>query len=118
MPFPAHYLQAALVALVLRVNIPIAAVTTFLSNPLTMGPIYWFSFEVGRHLLSIPPTPFDIELSLDWVAGRFVEIWQPLLLGCVIVGAITAIMGYILLDIAWRYSLADYKSRKRRERRR
>lgn len=117
MPFPGHLLMAVFAALLLRVNIPVAAVTTFLSNPLTMGPIYWFCFEVGRRLLSIPPRPFAIELSMDWVAHRFVAIWQPLLLGCVLVGAIAALIGFILLDVLWRYSLADYKSRKRRQRR-
>ena len=34
MPFPGHPLFAALLALLFRVNIPVAALTTFVSNPL------------------------------------------------------------------------------------
>lgn len=116
MPFPGHMITAALMALALRVNIPVAALATFLSNPLTMGPMYYFSYIVGADLLRIPPGPFAFEMSLDWVMEKFVAIWQPLLLGCVLVGAITALIGYILLDVLWRFSLHDYKSRKRRQR--
>ena len=51
MPFPGHYLLGALLALALRINIPVAVLTTFISNPLTMGPIYYFSYKVGAFLL-------------------------------------------------------------------
>ena len=118
MPFPGHIIQAALLALALRVNIPVAALTTFVSNPLTMGPIYYFAYQVGAKLLGVPETPFVFEMSLDWVTHTFVSIWQPMLLGCILVGAIAALFGFLLLDALWRYSIHDYKSRKRRERRR
>ena len=116
MPYPGHMLQAALLALALRVNIPVATVTTFFSNPLTMGPIYYFSYLVGADLLRIQPAPFEFEMSMEWVTHQFVSIWQPMLLGSVLVGAIVALIGYILLDVLWRYSLHDYKSRKRKKR--
>ena len=113
MPFPGHYLLGALLALALRINIPVAVLTTFISNPLTMGPIYYFSYKVGAFLLRVPERPFEFEMSLDWLNHTFVSIWQPMLLGCVLVGAIASLLGYILLDALWRYSIHDYKSRKR-----
>jgi uncharacterized protein (DUF2062 family) len=116
MPFPGHMLTAALLALALRVNIPVATLSTFFSNPLTMGPIYYFSYVVGVDLLRIPPAPFEFEMSMEWVTHQFVSIWQPMLLGCVLVGAIAALIGFVLLDVLWRYSLHDYKSRKRKKR--
>lgn len=117
MPFPGHVVQAALLALALRINIPVAALTTFVSNPLTMGPIYYFTYHVGAKLLRVPETPFVFEMSMDWVMNTFVSIWQPMLLGCILVGAVAALIGFLLLDALWRYSIHDYKSRKRRERR-
>jgi len=117
MPFPGHMLMAALLALALRVNIPVATVSTFFSNPLTMGPIYYFSYQVGVDLLRIQPTPFEFEMSMEWVTHQFVSIWQPMLLGCMLVGSIAALIGFVLLDVLWRYSLHDYKSRKRKKRR-
>jgi uncharacterized protein len=116
LPFPGHPIEAALAALLLRVNIPVAALATFVSNPLTMGPIYYFTYKVGADLLSVEPEPFSFEFSIDWITDTFVSIWQPMLLGSVLVGAIAALLGFIALDMIWRYSIADYKTRKRKER--
>jgi uncharacterized protein (DUF2062 family) len=114
MPFPGHYLLSALAALALRINIPVAVLTTFLSNPITMGPIYYFCYKVGAFLLSVPERPFEFEMTLDWLGSTFVSIWEPMLLGCVLVGAVAALVGYVSLDAFWRYSIRDYKARKRR----
>lgn len=114
MPFPGHYVLAALLALALHINVPVTVLTTFLSNPLTMGPIYYFSYKVGAALLRVPEQPFEFEMSMDWLTSTFVSIWQPMLLGCVLSGAVAALIGYVLLDALWRYSIHDYKSRKRR----
>jgi len=116
MPFPGHPLVAAILALVRRVNIPVAALTTFVSNPVTMGPLYYFNYRVGAALLSRDSSGFEFDLSLDWVTNTFVLIWQPMLLGSVLVGAIAALVGFMGLDAIWRYSIHDYKSRKRQNR--
>lgn len=116
MPFPLHFVIAALAALVLRVNIPVAAVTTFVMNPLTVGPLFYFAYRVGAFLLSLEPGPFSFEPSIDWLTHTFSSVWQPLLLGCVLVGALASLAGFILLDLLWRYSIHDYKSKKRSKR--
>ena len=116
LPFPLHPVIAALAAMALRVNIPVAALTTFVVNPLTMGPLFYFAYQVGAYLLSIEPGPFTFEMSLDWVANTFGSVWQPLLLGSVLIGSLAALVGYIALDALWRYSLHDYKSKKRSNR--
>ena len=117
MPFPGHTVTAILLALGLRVNIPVAAVSTWVSNPATMVPMYYFAYQLGSYLLGWELQPFGFEMSFDWVAHTFVNIWQPMLLGCVLLGAALAIVGYAVLDILWRMSLADYKMRKRAKRR-
>ncbi len=118
LPVPGHVLIAVLGSLYLRCNIPVAALATFISNPLTIGPIFFFSYRVGAKLLSLQPGPFSIELSLDWLQTTFSSIWQPLLLGSVLVGSICALIAYILLDVLWRSSISDYKARKRSDRQR
>lgn len=116
LPIPGHVLVAVLGSLPLRINIPVAALTTFISNPLTIGPMFYFNYLVGSKLLGLRPGPFSIELSLDWLGGAFLSLWQPLLLGCVLVGAIASLIAFVLLDVFWRFSLANYKSRKRETR--
>ncbi|MDJ0749302.1 MAG: DUF2062 domain-containing protein [Woeseiaceae bacterium] len=117
LPFPGHTATAILIALLMRVNIPIAAVSTWVSNPATMGPMYYLAYKLGNTLLGSEPGEFGFELSFDWVAHTFVTIWQPLLLGCVLLGGITALVGYVVVDALWRMSLKDYKMRKRAIRR-
>jgi hypothetical protein len=91
--------------------------STWVSNPLTMGPMYYFAYRLGRGLLDTPLRRFKFEMSWDWVSNTFVTIWQPMLLGCVILGVVTAVIGYISLDLLWRSSIADYKIRKQQSRR-
>jgi uncharacterized protein (DUF2062 family) len=117
LPFPGHTLAAALIALALRVNIPIAALSTWVSNPATVLPMYYFAYHLGSSLLGMEEQPFGFEMSIDWVTHTFVNIWQPMLLGSVLLGTAAAIAGYVTLDILWRLSLADYKNRKRSNRR-
>jgi hypothetical protein len=63
LPFPGHMLISALAALALRINIPVAAVTTWVSNPLTVGPMFYFAYRLGVVILDLPPQPFEMELS-------------------------------------------------------
>jgi uncharacterized protein (DUF2062 family) len=121
MPLPGHILIAALAALAFRIHVPVAVLTTFVSNPLTMGPMFFLAYRVGLTLMGLRPQPFQFELSFAWFTGRFLTIWQPLLLGCVLLGALAAFVGYVVLDLLWRASLADYlavrRSRKSKDKR-
>jgi uncharacterized protein (DUF2062 family) len=113
LPFPGHMLTAALLALALRVNIPVAVLTTWVANPFTMGPMYYLAFSVGQYLLRQTPRAFEFEMSFEWLFDRFVYIWQPLILGSVLLGAILSLIGYIALDLLWRASISDYLARRR-----
>jgi len=115
-PIPAHTLLGVLLALVLKVNIPATIIGTLLMNPLTLVPMFVFAYHVGLFLLGIPPQPFEPELSMEWLKHGFINVWQPLLLGCMLCGAVASLIGYIGLDLLWRASLADYVEKRRRRR--
>ncbi len=117
LPFPGHTLSAALLALAFRINIPVAALATWVNNPITMGPTYYLAYKLGRTLLDTPLREFQFEMSWDWVTHTFVTIWQPMLLGCFILGTLAAVCGYVALDMFWRSSIVDYKARKQKGRR-
>ena len=103
-------------AIALRINIPVAIVTSFVSNPLTMVPMYSFAYLLGSTILGKQATDIDFELSLNWVTDTFVQIWQPMMLGCLLLGFVTALIGFVVIDLLWRSNVRDYKSRKRNER--
>lgn len=117
LPFPGHPLIGALLALALKINIPVAAVTTFISNPVTIGPMFYVAYKFGSTLLGLQPQPFDFELSAAWFTEKFVTVWQPMLLGCLLLGSTISVIGYVALDMVWRASLADYLTRRRERKR-
>ena len=118
MPFSGHTLAAALLALALRVNIPVAAVSTWVSNPAdhvpacTTSRIAWVRPCSAGNCSRSPS-----KCRWDWVTHTFVNIWQPMLLGSVLSGAAAAVVGYVTLDFLWRLSLANYKDTQTQARR-
>ncbi len=114
LPIPGHPLIAALIALAIGVNIPVAALTTFISNPLTMGPMYLLGHRLGLFLLGMEPQPFEFELSFQWLQEKLSNNWQPLVLGCLLLASVASLVGYVILDLLWRASIADYLARKRK----
>ena len=116
LPIPGHMLVAILLALALSINIPAAAIGTLIVNPLTVAPLYFLCYELGVLLLGLEPQEFEFEFSFGWLSNQFADIWQPLLLGCFVIGTITAIVGYVALDYFWRESIADYLAKRRDKR--
>ena len=112
LPIPGQTVIALLAALLLRVNVPIAAITTWVVNPITMGPIFYWEYTLGRMILDLPQRSFEISLSWDWVTSGFVAIWKPLLLGCFISATIVASIGYLTVSVTWRLIVAArYRNR-------
>ena len=118
LPFPGHTLIAIFFAIVLGLNVPVAAIATWVVNPLTIGPIYYANYRLGTWLLELEERPFEFELSWQWLGEKLGAIWQPFLLGSAVMGAGIALLSYITINLLWRYSIADYKARKIRERHR
>jgi uncharacterized protein (DUF2062 family) len=113
-PVPVHTVLGVILALVLRVNIPATIIGTLMMNPLTMVPMFLLAYRVGVFLLGFEPQPFKPELTLEWLTHGFLNVWQPLLLGCFLCGVLAALIGYVGLDLLWRASLADYVAARRR----
>lgn len=102
-PLPAQMLLAGLLALCLRVNLPLAVVLVWVTNPLTMGPMFWAAWRLGRWLLDIEHVATDFEPTVAWITAEIAHVWQPLLLGCFILGLLSALAGYGLCRLLWRY---------------
>jgi len=113
LPIPGQTIIALLVALVLRVNLPIAAIATWITNPITMVPIFYWEYTLGTVILQMPPQPFNIDLSLDWVTNGFGGIWKPLALGSFITATLVASLAYVGISVVWRW-MVIYRFKRRR----
>ena len=116
-PIPGHTVIAIVMAVLLRINIPVAVLSCWLSNPLTVGGMLYAGYELGRRLLDLEPQQMAFELTWDWFTHTLLANWQPLVLGCLILGILGALVAYVTLNLLWRFSIASYKSEKRRKRR-
>ena len=113
-PLPVHLLVATALAIALQVNIPVALAATFVSNPLTMVPQYYFAYSVGSRLLGTGLEPFAFEMSWEWLQTGLLPIWKPFLLGCLALGTASALLGYAVLGTLWHVTLVmKYHERKR-----
>mgnify|MGYP000054655200 FL=1 len=114
-PVPFQMVLAAGLAILFRVNLPISVALVWVTNPLTMPPMFYFAYYVGVHLLGIPPVDFEMSFSWDWLRTVMTTIGVPFLLGCAVMGCASSCLGYVSVRLLWRYSVIR-KNRRRRQR--
>lgn len=111
-PIPAQMVAAAFSAIFFRINLPISVALVWLTNPLTMPPVFYFNYLVGTWILGAPPNIGDFQLSIEWIASELDAIWKPLYVGSFVVGVLLAAVGYGGMRIFWRWHvLKRFKER-------
>ena len=114
-PIPFQSIPCVLLCIWLRCNVPVAVAVVWISNPITMGPMFYFCYRLGAAILGQDASGFDFELSFDWLVNGLVAIWQPFLLGCLVVGVTCATLGYIFMRVMWHlHILSHLKARAAR----
>lgn len=118
-PVPFQMFLAAAAAIPFRVNLPLSVAMVWVSNPITMPPLFYLCYKLGAWILSQPPQPFAFELSWVWLATSVSTIGPAFLLGCLIFGVVSSITGYFAIRILWRQSvIAAWQERAKRMRKR
>lgn len=106
MPMPFQMIPAALLAILFRVNLPISVGMVWVSNPITMPGMLYVCYLLGSWILDVPMQPPDTDGMMQWVMNRFGQIWQPLLLGSVILGSLAALLGNVGVRLVWRWHVS------------
>jgi uncharacterized protein (DUF2062 family) len=115
LPTPGQTLIAAALAVVVRGNLPIAVVLTWVTNPLTAAAFAVLAYNVGAWLLGSPPLPTNFTFSFDDVFSEVGAIAKPFLLGSVVTGALLGCIGCIAIRLLWRWHVVrQWEARKRR----
>lgn len=115
-PIPFQMVLAAAIAIVVRSNLPISVALVWITNPLTMPPIFYFAYRVGALILNTELKRFNFELSIEWLSNSFKTIGMPFLLGCLVCGVIGAVLSNIIIRILWRYSVSKNWNERRLKR--
>jgi uncharacterized protein (DUF2062 family) len=94
---------AAAGAITFRVNLPISIALVWITNPLTIPPMYYFAYLVGSRVLGIPPQALDMGFWLEW--RNWIALLAPMTIGCLICGGACSALGYLGVQAIWRWSL-------------
>ena len=114
-PLPSQMIMAAAIAIIVRCNLPISVGLVWISNPVTMPPLFYFAYKVGAWILSTPEHDFIFELSWNWLGTELAAIWEPFLLGCAICGVFFGGLGYVTIRLLWRLHIVNaIKERKKK----
>ncbi len=124
-PGPLQMLGGALLAVVFRVNLPVAVFGTLYTNPLTIVPLYYLAYKLGMLVtgqdsgaLPEPALEFHISDIGAWI-GMLSEwmtaMGRPFVLGLVLLASSLALAGYVAVRLGWRlYVILLWRRRARR----
>ena len=116
-PVPFQMLLAAGVAILIRCNLPVAVALVWISNPVTVAPLFIAAHRLGAWVLDVPPGDPRIELSLRWLLDELGKVWEPFLLGCFVLGIGSAILGQVAVRLIWRaHVMVSWRDRRLRRR--
>lgn len=118
---------SAVFALVFRANLPVAIVSTLVSNPFTYAPIAILAYELGSAVLGESTSAEDLTMFEDTVAemsasnpstwDQILSIGKPVFLGLAIFAVVGSISAFAVTNLGWRLLVASQRARRRRQRR-
>jgi uncharacterized protein len=112
-PIPMQMIMAAATAIPTRVNLPIAVALVWITNPITMPPMFYFTYCVGTWILGTPASTESFKLNLDYLSHSMSAIWQPLFLGSFVCALLAAGIGYCVMRGLWRLRVVRHLRRRR-----
>lgn len=113
---------AAFLALPARANVPLAALVTFVTNPLTFP--FWavFANRVGVFILKIDHATTGGEMHTEMSSGRwswFVEMFEGVgvtvmvtIFGFIVLAVVGAALGYVIASFVWRFKVARKRAKR------
>jgi len=102
LPLPFQMVIAGFGAILFRVNLPLSVALVWLTNPLTIAPVFFATYKLGTLMLGTQVGDFAADTSWEWLHSEFQQIWQPLLLGSLVSGLALGLSGYALVRTVWR----------------
>lgn len=113
-PMPMQMAAVLLFMPLLRFNVPIALAMCWLSNPLTMPPMYYMEYLTGAYILGSEVAP--VEMTLEWFTENIDDIFIPLYLGTAIYSIFGSLLAYWGVNHFWRKSVHTAKKKHRHHR--
>ena len=111
-PMPFQMIPAAACAIMFRANLAFSIALVWISNPLTMPPLFYAQYRFGKWLTG---AGVSHPLQMSWASMRanIGELWLPLYVGSLVAAVLISMMGYAAIRGVWRWNLARRWTRRR-----
>lgn len=117
-PFPPQMVYAAIAAIYFKANLPISVALVWVTNPITIPPMFYFAYLCGAEILGHQAIPMKFELTWEWFSHNLSQSWEPFLLGCFLLATLSAVVGYFSIKLIWRLHIISRVNRRRLKRQR
>lgn len=115
LPIPFQMLVAAALAVFSRCNLPLSVALVWITNPVTMPPIFYFAYRLGAWLLDRRVEVGTIELNWSWLSAHLGDIGLPLLFGSLVCGWVAGVTAMVLVRVFWRlHVIRRWRARRQR----
>lgn len=112
-PLPGQTFLAALLAFWLGANLPISIMLIWISNPITIPPMFYLTYKLGNTILGTEPMNLDVSLTWEWFSNIGSKVMLPLMTGSIVCGLLFGTIGYFSIKFLWRWKvIRDWETRK------
>jgi len=113
LPIPGQMILAAFLSITFAANIPISLVLTWITNPITFTPIFYFAYKIGKIIFD-GRIAYDVDEKEIDILSNIMHIWEPLLLGSIVLSITGSIVAYIIIRVYWRYYVIKIWSKRKK----
>ena len=113
-PMPMQMAAVLLFVPFVKFNVPVALAMCWLSNPVTMPPMYYMEYLTGSFLLGMQPEP--VQMTLEWFKNNLDNIFIPLYFGTAVYSIFGSLLAYFAVNYFWKLSVHRDRKLHRNER--
>lgn len=114
LPIPFQMIFAAILALWIRCNLALSIGLVWISNPLTVAPIFFGTYQLGLWILDIPGMHIESsEITFSLLHNEIGKIWKPLFVGSLVAATFFSVISYLVTRLLWRLLIVrQWRKRK------
>ena len=102
LPIPVPMLLAGILAVAFSANILLSLLVVWVNNPLTIVPIFYFTYKLGASIIGVEIDP-EFEFSFSYLMDNFWSATLALWVGGIITSIVASTLGYFSIISIYRY---------------
>ena len=102
LPVPIHILLAGILAVTFSGNILLSLLVVWVNNPITIVPIFYFTYKLGASIIGIEMDP-EFEFSFGYLMDNFWSATLALWVGGLITSPVASTLGYFSVISIYKY---------------